>query len=90
LAPFGDITGIFCRARIPIAETLHEGNPGWLPTIFRPDLEHGELWAVAQNGDRLSRALARKPRVYVPVKQIRVKGAPALIIYRRELSPANP
>ncbi|HEX7360545.1 MAG TPA: hypothetical protein VF283_08635 [Bryobacteraceae bacterium] len=87
IAPFGDVTGVFCRARIPISETLHEGNIGWLPTISRPDLEHGELWAVAQKGDRLSRALARYPRVYVPIKQIRVKGAPTLIIYRRSDNP---
>ncbi|MGH9620257.1 MAG: hypothetical protein ACRD45_11205, partial [Bryobacteraceae bacterium] len=90
LAPFGDVTGIFCRARIPLAETLHQGNIGWLPTISRPDLEHGELWAVAQKGDRLSRALASYPRVYVPVKQIRVKGAPALVIYRLRIAPISP
>lgn len=84
LAPFGDVTGIFCRAQIPIAETLHEGNPGWLATISRPDLEHGELWAVAQQGDVLWKALARHPDAYVPVDKIQVRGAPALIIYRRE------
>ena len=41
LARFGDLTGIFCRARIPLAEALHEGNgPAWLAATSRPDLFH--------------------------------------------------
>ena len=42
-AGFGDLTGIFCHARIPIRETLHEGNgPIWLAEKARPDLLHTE------------------------------------------------
>jgi hypothetical protein len=90
LAPFGDVTGIFCRAGIPIAEMLHDSNlEDWLPSISRPDLAHETVWAVAQQGDRLSQALARSPRVYMPVKEIRVAGAPTLIIYRRRIAPIN-
>jgi hypothetical protein len=91
LAPFGDITGIFCRARIPIAEMLQDFNlENWLPSISRPDLAHRTVWAVAQQGDRLSRALARAPHTYVLVKEIQVAGAPPLIIYHRRIAPINP
>ena len=55
LARFSDLTGIFCRARIPLAETLHEGNgPAWFAATSRPDLFHPELWAIAQQGDFVS------------------------------------
>jgi hypothetical protein len=91
VAPFGDITGIFCRARIPLSETLHEGTlPAWLATLYRPDLAHEEEWAVAQKGDPLSQSLERNPGIYHPVDIIRVTGAPDLIIYQRNLVALHP
>jgi hypothetical protein len=47
-AQFGDLTGIFCRAGIPLKEVLHEGNgPEWLATKARPDLLDRNLWLVS-------------------------------------------
>jgi hypothetical protein len=88
LALFGDITAIFCRAQIPIAETLHEGNGiHWLANSARPDLIHEELWAIAQEGDMLSNAIDRTRAPYHAVYRVEVKGAPALLIYHR-VSPS--
>ena len=76
LMGFGDLTGILCHAQIPIAESLHEGNgPLWLAEEKRPDLIHTETWAIGQNK-------SFGPR-YRLVKEIVVKGAPPLLIYRR-------
>ena len=85
LTSAGDVTGIYCRAQIPLANTLNIGNgPAWFATTSRPDLVHGETWAVAQAGDFLSKALHRERRnVYEIVKEIKVKDAPAVEIYRR-------
>jgi hypothetical protein len=85
LSSVGDITGIYCRAEIPLRETLNVGNgPAWFATTSRPDLVHQELWAVAQDGDFLSRALRRQRRnVYQLVAEIKVKDAPKVEIYRR-------
>jgi hypothetical protein len=84
IAPFGDLTGIFCRARIPLAEVLHEGNgPPWLATITRPDLIHREMWAVTQANQFESQFLSRKGSPYYLIKEIRVEGAPPLHILRR-------
>jgi hypothetical protein len=80
----GDIAGIFCRARIPLSEVLHEGNgPAWLAAKTRPDLLHRQLWAVTQRGDLLSRALQRFPEVYASVLTIDTKDDPELRIARR-------
>jgi hypothetical protein len=82
----GDVAGIFCRARIPISETLNIGNgPAWIANISRPDLVHQETWAVAQEGDFVSKAIARaRLPVYKLMRVIQVKDAPALQIYKRE------
>ncbi len=87
LTSFGDLTGIFQRARVPLRDTLHEGNqPQWMGAVARPDLFLNETWAVAQSGDAVSTAIARArksgPR-YDCVKTIAVKGAPVVEIYRR-------
>ena len=48
---FGDLTGIFQTAGIPIRETLYDGNnPAWLAAVTRPDFFLHEEWAVAQAG----------------------------------------
>jgi len=88
VATFGDPIGIFCRSRIPLAEVLHIGNgPEWLLTTSRPDLSHRELWAVAQEGDALSRSIeGRNKSPYQLIERIETPGAPALEIYRRFFS----
>lgn len=55
-AAFGDLTGIFCRARIPLKEVLHEGNgPEWLAAKARPDLLHRNLWLISlAEGDKMA------------------------------------
>ena len=82
----GDVTGIFCRARIPLRETIHVGNgPIWLANISRPDLIHQAVWAVAQSGDAVTQAAGHNsPPVYRVTEEIRTKDAPILEIYRRE------
>jgi len=85
LAPFGDVTGIFCRARIPIAELIHEGNgPMWMLATSRPDLYHPAAWAVAQQNDFVSRALNKTPVSYLTVQTIHAHEAPVLQIYTRQ------
>ncbi|MGA2433916.1 MAG: glycosyltransferase family 39 protein [Bryobacteraceae bacterium] len=87
IASFGDLTGIFQDAGIPLRATLHEGNhPLWLAAVSRPGLFLWEKWAVAVSGDPVSSAIDRVrksgPR-YDLVKTIAVKGAPVIEIYRR-------
>jgi hypothetical protein len=87
LTSFGDLTGIFQQAGIPLRETLHEGNgPQWMATVGRPDLFLWEAWAVAQSGDAVATAVIRTGRSgprYDCVKTIVVKGAPVIKIFRR-------
>jgi len=87
LASSGDVTGVLCKASIPLAESLHIGNGAdWLVTVTRPDLFHRPLWAIAQAGDSLSKALDTanwKQPVYRVVEEIEAKDAPVLLIYRR-------
>lgn len=87
LAPSGDVTGIFCRARIHLSETLNIGNgPAWFAATKRPDLFHPNLWAITQNEDRLDRALQRASiPVYVPTFEIASKSDPILKIERRAI-----
>jgi hypothetical protein len=89
-ASFGDLTGIFARAGIPLPETLHDGNnPHWMAVLGRPDLFLWEEWAVAISGDEISTAVQKldKPNRRGPhyhcVKIITVKGGPAIEIYQR-------
>jgi hypothetical protein len=85
---FGDITGIFQRAGIPLRDTLTWDNaPYWPAAAARPDLFLREEWAVAEGGDKvqsaINRAFLRGPR-YTLQKTIMVKNAPVIEIYRRE------
>lgn len=87
ITSFGDVTGIFLEAGIPLRETLHSGNaPHYQASIARPDLFLWEEWAVAISGDEVATALLRAhkdgPR-YDRVKMIAVRGAPVIEIYRR-------
>ena len=80
----GDLPGIFCRARVPLCETLNIGNgPAWLAATSRPNLVHRERWALVQANDFVWRALQRSKSPYRLVRKIDVKGAPALEIYKR-------
>ena len=89
LSSSGDVPGIYCRARIPLAETLQLGNgPAWEASSARPDLAHQSAWAVARGGDSLSIALHKASNTYRLVDEIRVGKSPPLEIYeRREDEP---
>jgi len=85
ITTFGDITGIFRAAGIPLRDTLTWDNwPQWPAAVARPDLFLHEEWAVVQGGDPVQTALiragARGPR-YELVKVIAVPRAPVLEIY---------
>ena len=85
ITTFGDITGIFRAAGIPIRETLTWDNwPHWPAAVARPDLFLWEEWAVVMGGDPVQSALLRAgvngPR-YELVKIVMVPHAPVVEIY---------
>ena len=89
LASSGDITGIFCRAGIPLRETLNNGNyPDWqFVTEYRVPVGTEE-WAVDQQGDELSKAVSalrdgRGRPMYRLVYRVKVPDAPPVEIWRR-------
>lgn len=72
---FGDLPPVLRQAGIPIREGLYQDNgPLWNAARFQD-----ETWALAQVGDPVDKAL----RGFTVVKRIDVKGAPAVLIYRR-------
>ncbi len=84
---FGDLTGIYRQAGIPLRETFTQdiGVP-WLATVRRPELFLWQEWAVALAGDDVHQALGRAAQhgiEYTLEKLILVKDAPAVEIYRR-------
>ena len=82
LAGFGDLTGIFREAGIPLRDVLHEGNgPAWYGAIKRSDLFMHERWAVANAGDDVATAM-QKLRAE-RVKIMAFKDA-VIEIYRRD------
>ena len=88
---FGDISGIFRQAGIPLHDTLTWDNwPVWPAAVARPELFLREEWAVALGDDpvqsAINRAFSRGPR-YTLLKTISVKDAPLLAIYRRDSQP---
>jgi len=87
ITSFGDLTGIFLDAGIPLRETLHSGNaPDWQRSVVRPDLFLHEEWAVTISGDEVATAIQRANRNgkrYDRVKTIAIRGAPVIEIYRR-------
>ncbi|MGO4885380.1 MAG: ArnT family glycosyltransferase [Bryobacteraceae bacterium] len=85
ITTFGDVTGIFRAAGIPLRETLTWDNwPHWPAAVARPDLFLWEEWAVVMGGDPVQSALLRAgahgPR-YELVKIIAVPHAPVVEIY---------
>ena len=83
----GDLSGIYEQAGIPLKEVLHDGNnPAWLGAVTRPNLMLHEEWAVGIAGDSVLTAIQqanRRRERYHLVRQIVVKGAPVVEIYRR-------
>ena len=91
ITTFGDITGIFRAAGIPLRETLTGDNwPHWPAAVARPELFLWEDWAVVEAGDPVQRALLRAgangPR-YKLVKTVIVPHAPVFEIYHCCISP---
>ena len=86
---FGDLTGVLREAGIPLREGLHQGNrPSWDSAVLRPDLFFREEWALAIAGDKIAEAVMRtgtRGPQYQLMKRIKVEGAPAVEIYRRQL-----
>jgi hypothetical protein len=85
ITTFGDITGIFRTAGIPIRETLTWDNwPHWPAAVTRPDLFLWEEWAVVMGGDPVQTALLRAgvrgPR-YELMRIVMVPHAPVVEIY---------
>jgi hypothetical protein len=87
ITAFGNLTGIFREAGIPLRAILHEGNePHWPAAVARPDLFLWERWAVTISGDKIATAILRSQRSgprYDCVKIITAKGQPVIEIYRR-------
>ncbi len=82
---FGDITGIYRQAGIPLKETMHEGNGiTWIAALSRPDFFFFQKWAIAREGDPISVALKKKKIECVRI--IKVAGAPAIEIFKHEHS----
>jgi len=86
---FGDLTGIFRQAGIPLRETVHQGNVlDWISSAGRPELFLRQRWAVAVAGDDVSRAVQRAterggPRYHL-VQSIAIPHAPVIEIYKRD------
>jgi hypothetical protein len=73
---FGDLPPVLRASGIPIREGLYQDNgPQWDPALFEK-----EEWALAQEGDPVDKAMRGR---YAVVKRIDVKGAAAVLIYRR-------
>ena len=94
---FGDVTGIFAAAGIPLRETLTwDNSPVWLAAVARPDLFLREEWAVAVAGDKVQSTVLRASRPgaggprYTLQKTIIVKDAPVIEIYRRSSVQLGP
>ena len=90
---FGDLAGVLREAGIPLREGLHQGNrPSWDAAVLRPDLFFHEEWALAIAGDKIAEAVAKtgaRGLQYELRKQIKVEGAPAVEIYRRQFTGSH-
>ena len=88
LYSFGDLTGIFREAGIPLREGLHQGNhPEWDRVVAQPEVFLHEEWALAMQGDEVATLLRRaesRGLHYQLRKAIRVEGAQVVEIYHRE------
>ncbi len=86
--PFGDLAAVLREAGIPLREGLHEGNgPAWTAAVVRPDFFLHEEWVLGFAGDDATTAALRADRRgkhYQLMKQIAVKGAPVVEIWKRQ------
>ena len=86
LTSFGDLSGVFRQADIPLRETF-TGDNGlmWLAAVRRPCVFLWQEWAVAQQGDAVEQAIDsnRGCVQYRLEKTIVVKDAAPVEIYRR-------
>ena len=81
---FGDLTPVFRQAGIPIREGLYQDNgEAWKDALARPAVFQKEEWALALEGDPVDDAVQKRRGAYQLAKRIDVKGAPAVLIYRR-------
>jgi len=84
---FGDLTGIFREAGIPLRETFSDANNlPWNAAVARPELYLWQEWAVVMGGDQVQTAVDRANRTgpcYTLEQTIIVKDAPVIEIYRR-------
>ncbi len=81
---FGDLAPVFRQAGIPIREGLYQDNgEAWKSAMAQPAVFQKEAWALAQSGDAVDQAVQRQGSAYQLAKRIEVKGAPAVLIYRR-------
>jgi hypothetical protein len=90
---FGDMTGIFRLAGIPLRDTLTADN-GLVFDVahLRPDVVLWEQWAVVMGGDPVQTAVNRARRRgpnYELMQRIIVKWAPVVEIYQRHTAPAD-
>jgi hypothetical protein len=88
---FGDMTGVYRRLGIPLRYTLTGDNGAqYDATIARPDLFLWATWVVTFAGDpdqtAVDQARLHGPK-YELMKEIVVKGAPVIQIYRRPFTP---
>jgi hypothetical protein len=85
----GDVPGVFCKARIPLSETLNQGDgPAYLANAYRPAYVRSCRWAVVLMGERdpLSRtigAAAANELGYENVLEVHTKYDPVVRVYRR-------
>ncbi|MBZ5605084.1 MAG: hypothetical protein LAO79_22530 [Acidobacteriia bacterium] len=88
LFPFGDLSAVLREAGIPLREGMHEGNgAAWTAAVTRPDLFLHETWILGFAGDDATTAALRADRRghhYALMKQIVVKGAPVVEIWKRQ------
>ncbi len=84
---FGDLSGIFRQAGIPLRETLHEGNnPYWNVAYVNPRAFLREKWAVAFAGDSVTTAIQRanqRSPAYELVTRVIVPDSQVVEIYYR-------
>jgi Dolichyl-phosphate-mannose-protein mannosyltransferase len=90
---FGDYTGVFREAGIPLRDTLTGDNGvAFQAAQLRPDLVLWEQWALVMGGDPVQTAVNRARRRgpnYDLMTRIIVKGAPVIEIYQRHTAPPD-
>ena len=81
---FGDLSGVLRGAGIPLRETVYQDNrAAWDAAMDRESAFASQEWALAVEGDAVDRRVQQLDGTYRLEKRIEVKGAPAVLIYRR-------